>query len=282
MLAFWVSIAAVFWFFISISGSSNAPAKELRLKTEKQRRTEEQDAVLEEANENSSRSTCPYQRLDDLTEPERYPKASGQRHMVDPPAGGKVTLVCCQTTVGPWSIVVHHKWAPLGAKRFLDLVTSNYFSNKVPLMRCVHNFLCQFGLAGPASRQFRKSINDDPNWLPEGPKHRQNERGVKRFQVGYLAYAGAGPRTRSIQLIVALNDNGPLGGGSPWEVPWGELVGKHSFETLSKIYTGYGENGPSQAKLSREGALEMVVRDFPRLDHILSCQAVDEEVQSEG
>ena len=36
--------------------------------------------------------------------------------------------------------------------------------------------------------------------------------------------------------------------GSPWEVPWGEVVGKESFQTLDGLFTGYGDNGPSQVR----------------------------------
>jgi hypothetical protein len=74
---------------------------------------------------------------------------------------------------------------------------------------------------------------------------------------------------------VALADNGRLAGGSPWEVPWGELVGEHSFATLDKIYTGYGEKGPSQAALWKEGAVEKVKKEFPKLDFVLSCHVAD-------
>jgi cyclophilin family peptidyl-prolyl cis-trans isomerase len=146
----------------------------------------------------------------------------------------------------------------------------------VPLMRCVKNFLCQFGLAGARSVRFESSIKDDPQWLPAGPEHRQNERGVKRFQKGYLSYAGGGPNTRDNQLFVALGDDGPLGGGSPWEVPWGELVGAHSYETLGRIYTGYGEKGPKQHRLWEAGSLAATEKEFPKLDWILSCEVVDE------
>ncbi len=147
-------------------------------------------------------------------------------------------------------------------------------------MRCVRNFICQFGLAGDPSyneeyKGKKNALPDDPNWLPEGPSHRTNELGVKRFAKGYFAYAGSGTNSRSNQLIVALGDNERLAGGSPWEVPWGEAVGKESFETLDRIYTGYGEKGPSQARLSREGSSEGVGRDFPELDYILSCDVVD-------
>jgi hypothetical protein len=47
--------------------------------------------------------------------------------------------------------------------------------------------------------------------------------GTRRFQKGYLAYAGAGKNSRGTQLIMAFESNLYLGGGSPWEVPWGQL-----------------------------------------------------------
>ena len=70
-----------------------------------------------------------------------------KHHIVNPPEG-PVTLVCCITTKGPLNIAVHPKWAPLGAARFLDMVTSGFFSSRVPLFRALQGFLVQFGLAG--------------------------------------------------------------------------------------------------------------------------------------
>lgn len=226
--------------------------------------------------------SCPYKSLTDLTEAERRPVASKDRHMVTPPADGTadVVLVCCETTKGPWNVLVHTSWAPMGAQRFLDMVETAYFDTSVPLMRCVPNFLCQFGLNGvpEAMKPFQRAIPDDPNWLPEGKTHRANALGVKRFQKGYLAYAGSGKDSRNLQFIVALQDNGPLGGGSPWEVPWGELVGPHSYETLSKIYTAYGEKGPKQGSLQKTDALKNVKERFPELDYINACHVVDRSV----
>lgn len=196
-------------------------------------------------------------------------------HMVDPPQGPEV-LVCCNTTKGPLSIVTHLNWAPLGAKRFLELVDDGHFES-VPLFRCLKGFLCQFGLAGDPARNKRyRSIKDDEPWLPQGPSNRILN-GRKRFAKGYLAYAGAGPNTRSIQLIVALEDNGQLAGGSPWEVPWGELVNEHSFTTLSRIYTGYGEKGPSQGRLRNRGVDAQLRSEFPKLDFITSCFRTGDE-----
>eukprot|EP00579_Thalassiosira_antarctica_P004845 CAMPEP_0201887768 /NCGR_PEP_ID=MMETSP0902-20130614/25816_1 /ASSEMBLY_ACC=CAM_ASM_000551 /TAXON_ID=420261 /ORGANISM="Thalassiosira antarctica, Strain CCMP982" /LENGTH=261 /DNA_ID=CAMNT_0048417799 /DNA_START=227 /DNA_END=1012 /DNA_ORIENTATION=- len=217
----------------------------------------------------------------DLTPSELHPQAGPTRHIVTPPADiSPVTLVTCSTTAGYLHVLVHPSWAPLGAQRFLQMVESKYFSAKVALMRCIKNFLCQFGIAGEPSYNLpyvgkNNILKDDPNWLPEGPTHRKNELGVKRFSKGYLAYAGGGKNSRSNQLIVALNDNDRLGGGSPWEVPWGEVVGEESFQTLDGIYTGYGDNGPSQGRLRKEGSSEGVEKDFPKLDYILGCDVID-------
>ena len=68
-------------------------------------------------------------------------------HLVRPPPG-EVTIVCCETTKGIINIAVHLTWAPLGARRFLDMVESEFFHTKVPLFRALKNFLIQFGLAG--------------------------------------------------------------------------------------------------------------------------------------
>jgi len=172
--------------------------------------------TLEEPKVERNKFPCEYQKLTDLTDEERHPRKSRNRHIVDPPSGGMITLVCCETTVGSFSVAVHTNWAPLGSKRFLDLVEKKYFSTKVALMRCIKNFICQFGIAGDPeiNKSYHNSnILDDPNWLPEGPSNRVNADGTKRFSVGYMAYAGGGPNTRSNQWIVALEDNPFLGGG---------------------------------------------------------------------
>ncbi|GKZ01541.1 hypothetical protein MPSEU_001104700 [Mayamaea pseudoterrestris] len=225
----------------------------------------------------SSRYTCPYMKLSDLVASEQFPQASSTRHIVHPPVDTRISLVCCETTAGPWSILVHDSWAPRGASRFLKMVRASHFSApKVPLMRCVSNFLCQFGLNGASGRRFETTIPDDVQWLPAGPSHRVNSAGVKRYMRGYLSYAGGGNHSRSNQLFVALADNGMLGGGSPWEVPWGELVGTHSFDTLDELYTGYGEHGPRQGMLHGDNAIRTTEVEFPKISWILGCKVVDE------
>lgn len=230
-------------------------------------------------------NACGYSSgLYNLTEEELHPRA-GTRHMVTPPVGGLLSLVCCETTQGNMAMVAHHKWAPLGAARFLEMVTDGYFemNSTVPMFRCMEDFLCQFGLNSDPekSEKFDPELEDDPNWLPEGPEHTENEDGVKRFARGYLAYAGAGPNTRGNQFIVSLVDEEELAGGSPWEVPWGELIGEESFETLSNFYTGYDDNGPDQEDLTERGMDEDLRKQFPKLDYINRCVLVDEQETEE-
>lgn len=212
------------------------------------------------------------------------PPVDSGRHIVAPPAGN-VDLVCCVTTKGVWNIAVHKVWAPIGADNFLKMVTTGFFSSRVPLFRSLKGFLIQFGLAGDPEVQTAFETNvlkghhgnlaDDPPWLPLGPSGRQINQ-VARFQKGYLAYAGAGKNSRGTQLIVAFEDNLYLGGGSPWEVPWGQLVGDASFATLASIYTGYGE-APSQGKIRNRGKA-YTEAEFPQLDYVLSCQVAAEDV----
>ena len=225
---------------------------------------------------------CPVMKISDLSPEEQHPKAD-HRYQVTPPEGGLMHLLCCQTTKGPFNALVHEAWAPRGAKRVLDMVQSGYFNSKdgVPMMRCLKNFICQFGLNSDPklSNVFRETFPDDKNWLPEGPKHRKNDDGVIRFARGYLAYAGGGPNTRDNQFIVSLVDVEALAGGSPWEVPWGELVGKHSFDTLGKWYTGYGEDGPQQGDLWKKGVTKETRKKFPKLDYITGCSIVDQAIQ---
>ena len=58
-------------------------------------------------------------------------------------------------------------------------------------------------------------------------------------------------------------------------------MGAHSFETLDKIYTGYGDNGPKQGDLIKEGMSERLRAKFKKLDFVKSCHIVDREVQEE-
>lgn len=219
---------------------------------------------------------CPVRSIDDLSADEVMPKA-GPRHMVQPPVGGMVTLICCETTKGSISALLHHVWSPKGVERLVQMIRSKYFSTKIPLFRCTD--ACQFGIssAPQATKQYAKRLQDDPMWLPPGKDNRKNNDGVVRYPEGMWTYAGAGPNSRSNQFVLTLKSNPFMGGGSPWEVPLGELVGKQSFDVLPKLYNGYGEKGPGQGLLRREGVTEKIEKEWPLMDYILSCDVIEEK-----
>lgn len=221
-------------------------------------------------------TVCSIASISELSQDELHPVA-GDRHMITPPIGGKVSLVCCQTTKGNMNILLHENWAPLGVPHYLSMLEAGYFStSRIPLFRCTD--ACQFGLAGNVNmtRRFGGRIPDDLMWLPPGPAFRENKKGVRRYPMGFFTHAGGGQNSRSNQFVLTLQPNRFMGGGSPWEVPMGEVVGADSFTTLSKFYNGYGEKGPTQAILKREGDSEHVRQGWPLLDYITACDLVEE------
>jgi peptidyl-prolyl cis-trans isomerase A (cyclophilin A) len=85
----------------------------------------------------------------------------GHEHGGDP---SDHSMVHCMTTKGPLLIKVNHKWSPLGAKRFMDLVRDGFYSD-IALYRCVDKFLVQFGVTDKPDKKHwsHEQIKDDPN-----------------------------------------------------------------------------------------------------------------------
>jgi hypothetical protein len=254
------------------------------------------------------RLTCPSSKisiLNDLTDEQKSPTV-GKRWMVRPPSGGNLHLMCCDTTKGSFHVLLHERWAPIGVPHLLGMLEGEYFDTDIPLFRCTD--ACQFGLSSnpTLTKQFGKSIPDDPLWLPTGPEHRFSSDAngtietIKRYPKGVWTHAGSGKNSRGTQFVLTLKPNKFMGGGSPWEVPLGEVVevggGKgppsnnHNNEedpkfvdvSLPDIYTGYGEKGPGQGLLRRKGASESVREDWPLLDYVLRCSIVDRFVEDEA
>ena len=93
-------------------------------------------------------------------------------------------------------------WAPLGAKRFVDLVRAGFFTD-IALFRRNH-WIVQFGaVSTEVSRdaRWRKmtrhgNIRDDPDTDCFGRCRKG------RLFDGALSYAGGGPNTRAAQMFV--------------------------------------------------------------------------------
>jgi cyclophilin family peptidyl-prolyl cis-trans isomerase len=134
----------------------------------------------------------------------------------------KTFRVACQTTKGPLLIEVYPDWAPIGARRFLELVLDGFYTN-IAFFRCVKGFLTQFGISERPEMQHwhRANIPDDPNI----------QLGIKKH---YISYAGGGPNTRSTQLFIAFEDLDFLG-NEPWETPFGRYI--HVLVVLDVVHT---------------------------------------------
>jgi hypothetical protein len=301
-------------------------------------------------NKNINNNNCPSSSrssiLNDLTDEQRNP-IIGRRWMVRPPSGRNLYLMCCDTTKGSFNILLHERWAPIGVKHLLNMIegkedtetetkqnqnnnnnnnNKHYFDTEIPFFRCTD--ACQFGLSSnkTLTKQYGKSIHDDPLWLPTGPSNRffdfnssadadgdadaddekgkkQKQKQIKRYPKGVLTHAGAGNNSRSVQFVLTLKPNKFMGGGSPWETPLGEIVtivgddgdgpdknnnneNNNNDDDISipDIYTGYGEKGPGQALLKREGVTDEsggVRQKWPLLDYLLQCSIVDRLIVDE-
>ena len=243
------------------------------------------------SNTGGSQGTCQSSKffIKDLTDEQRNPTI-GKRWMVRPPSGGNLQLMCCDTTKGSFHVLLHERWAPIGNEHILKMFDGGYFDVDIPLFRCTD--ACQFGLSSNATltKKFGKSIPDDPLWLPTGPENRfssgaDGKEKIKRYPKGVLTHAGGGKNSRGVQFVLTLKPNKFMGGGSPWEVPLGEVVevqtedptSDHKFidVSLPDIYTGYGEKGPGQGLLHRQGASESVREKWPLMDYVLRCSITD-------
>lgn len=173
----------------------------------------------------------------------------------------QTTVVSCMTTKGPIKIEVVPEWAPHGAKRFLELVQDNFYTN-IAFFRCVKGFLTQFGLSTDTSQKHwhYKAIPDDPH----------SGRPINKYVV---SYAGSGPNSRSTQLFFAFEDLNFLG-KAPWEVPFGHII--DGFEVLDDLYKGYGDippygTGPDQQIIQTPEGAQYLKENYPELDYLVQC-----------
>jgi len=107
------------------------------------------------------------------------------------PADFRVRL---DTSRGPIVIAVHRAWAPRGADRFYELVTSHCFDD-TRFFRVVRGQWAQFGINGNpkvATAWRTKTIPDDPRG-----------QAVTR---GRVAFAFKDPNGRTTQIYIALRD----------------------------------------------------------------------------
>ena len=165
-----------------------------------------------------------------------------------------------KTTKGPILIEVTRAWAPLGADRFYNLVKAGFY-DKAVFFRVIIGFMAQVGIHGDpsvAAVWHEASIPDDPV--------------VQSNTVGMVAFATAGPNTRTTQFFISLMDNSRLdeSGFSPFGIV-------RDIKVADKLWGGYGEGapqsrGPNQDRIREEG--DAYLAEFPKLDSIISARVI--------
>mmetsp|Transcript_106321 Transcript_106321/g.195184 ORF Transcript_106321/g.195184 Transcript_106321/m.195184 type:complete len:652 (+) Transcript_106321:35-1990(+) len=187
---------------------------------------------------------------------------------VESPADVAVAYtVRLETTVGVMDIIIRPDWAPLGAKRFLELVAAGDLNN-LSFYRAIEGCIAQFGL--PAKRKWEPIPDDPPTGVP--------------FLLGAVSFAAVGENSRKSTLFICTGDMSHCLGHNTWETPIG-AVAESSLDVLDKIDTTYGDiaefngNGPDTSRINSEG--EAYLRAFfPRLTYITKAWPLDWEPEN--
>lgn len=158
------------------------------------------------------------------------------------------------TSKGPFVVEVHRDWAPIGAKRFEDLVKDGYYNN-ARFFRVLPRFVVQFGLAANPgmTKKWDRQIKDDPV--------------LQTNRVGSVVFATAGPNTRTTQLFINLNSNQSL--DSQGFAPFGMVV-EGMDDVVEKINAKYGER-PDQGEITARGNAYLTAA-FPDMDYIKTAK----------
>ena len=192
--------------------------------------------------------------------------------------------VACGSTTGEFTVLVHHGWAPHGAKRFVDLVRAGFFTD-IGLFRR-NNWIIQFGaVSTKVSRDARWRAMTRHGNIPDDPDTDCFGRCKKgRLFDGALSYAGGGPNTRAAQMFIVHHQGHQPIGHELWETPFAEVEGDGLDRVIRKWYAGYGE-GVDQGTIFSKGNA-WLRETFPKLDYLTSCRVLprpgESESESEG
>ena len=167
------------------------------------------------------------------------------------------------TSKGAIVIDVHRDWAPHGADRFYELVTSGHYDDS-RFYRVVQGQWAQFGINGDpkVSQKWRTAtIPDDPN-----------NASVLR---GRVAFAFKDPNGRTTQIYISLRDN--TAQDTQGFAPFGEVV--EGMDVADALNSEYGENSGGGIRGGRQqplfdGGNAYLDREYPRLDKLIRARIV--------
>jgi cyclophilin family peptidyl-prolyl cis-trans isomerase len=178
------------------------------------------------------------------------------------PADYKVRL---DTSKGTIVVAVHRAWAPRGADRFHELVTSGYYDD-ARFFRIRKGTWAQFGIAGDpqVAQSWRtKTIPDDPYV------------GVSNTR-GTVAFAFKDPGGRTTQVFINLNDNSATHDKEPFVV-FGRV--EQGMDVADALYADYGEAAGGGIRAGKQdpvfaGGNAYLKANFPLLDYIKTARVV--------
>ena len=133
------------------------------------------------------------------------------------------------------------------------------FYDDTRFLRVIPGYIAQFGISGDPqiTSVWRQRIIPD-----DTVKHQTNAR-------GRVAFASAGPHTRTTQLFIDLRNNSNLDQSFG---PIGEIV--EGMTVVDSFWSGYGDHPcPDQSRLAAEGNAYLA-REFPKLDYITTARVV--------
>ena len=170
-----------------------------------------------------------------------------------------------ETTKGDFVVETVREWAPRGADRFYELVTTGYYDGS-RFYRVRPKFIVQWGIGpDPKKNELWTQLR-----MRDDPVRQKNKE-------GFITFAKRGPGTRTTQVFVNLGDNsGRL--DSQGFAPFGRVV--EGMDVVRSFYAVYGEvqplggSGPDPSKLEAMGD-EYAQRSFPRLDQIRKARVVE-------
>jgi cyclophilin family peptidyl-prolyl cis-trans isomerase len=178
-----------------------------------------------------------------------------------------------ETSKGVIAIAIHREWAPHGADRFHELVTSGYYDG-ARFFRIRKATWVQFGIAGDpkvAQAWRTKTIPDDPF------------RGVANRR-GTVAFAFKDPNGRTSQVFINLKDNSETHDTEPFVV-FGEVT--QGMDVADALYAEYGEAAGGGIRAGRqdpvfENGNRYLAENFPLLDYIQTARVTAARVSRQA
>ena len=173
-------------------------------------------------------------------------------------------LVRLETTKGSIVVECFRSWAPHGADRFYELVTSGYYDDAA-IFRIRPKTWAQFGIAG--STQGRAGVAHADHSRRSLPAAQPNVRGT-------VAFAWAVPNGRTTQVFINLRDNRETHDKEPF-VPFGRVI--EGMEIADAWFDEYGETAGGGIRAGKQdpvfqGGNDYLRKNFPKLDYIKSAR----------